>query len=92
MIVRHFCLTKFLVQAYLEFFIPKHFAEALKHVLPAYPQVLYHMINKCGNADYTNADRNFPNAVTWGIFPGKEVIQPTVVDPLSFINWKVKIV
>lgn len=30
-----------------------------------------------------------PNAVTWGVFPGKEIIQPTVVDPISFVSWKV---
>ncbi len=28
------------------------------------------------------------NAVTWGVFPGREVIQPTVVDPVSFRSWK----
>ena len=73
----------------MEFFISKRFAEALKLVLPKYPQVHYHMINKGGTEDFTNADRNYPNAVTWGIFAGKEVIQPTVVDPISFIVWKV---
>lgn len=31
-----------------------------------------------------------PNAVTWGIFPGREIVQPTVVDPVSFIYWKVR--
>jgi methylenetetrahydrofolate reductase (NADPH) len=30
-----------------------------------------------------------PNAVTWGVFPGMEIIQPTVVDPISFLSWKV---
>lgn len=49
------------------------------------------MISKSGDKDYTNADRNAPNAVTWGIFPGKEIIQPTVVDPVSFLYWKVNI-
>jgi methylenetetrahydrofolate reductase (NADPH) len=29
-----------------------------------------------------------PIAVTWGVFPGKEIIQPTVVDPESFHFWK----
>ena len=29
------------------------------------------------------------NAVTWGVFPGKEILQPTVVDPISFGVWKV---
>lgn len=38
----------------------------------------------------TNAPELQPNAVTWGIFPGREIIQPTVVDPISFMFWKVK--
>ncbi|GBG32138.1 Methylenetetrahydrofolate reductase [Hondaea fermentalgiana] len=28
------------------------------------------------------------NAVTWGVFPGREIIQPTVVDTESFRVWK----
>lgn len=28
------------------------------------------------------------NAVTWGVFPGREIVQPTVVDPASFRTWK----
>jgi len=27
-------------------------------------------------------------AVTWGVFPGKEIVQPTVVDPESFMVWR----
>lgn len=38
----------------------------------------------------TNAPEMQPNAVTWGIFPGREIVQPTVVDPVSFMYWKVK--
>nr|XP_028572123.1 methylenetetrahydrofolate reductase-like [Podarcis muralis] len=38
----------------------------------------------------TNAHEMQPNAVTWGIFPGREIIQPTVVDPVSFMYWKVR--
>lgn len=37
----------------------------------------------------TNAHDMQPNAVTWGIFPGREIVQPTVVDPVSFMFWKV---
>ena len=32
--------------------------------------------------------RYSPIAVTWGVFPGKEILQPTVVDPISFNFWK----
>ena len=27
-------------------------------------------------------------AVTWGVFPGKEIMQPTIVDTRSFFIWK----
>lgn len=37
----------------------------------------------------TNSDELSPIAVTWGVFPGKEIYQPTVVDPISFESWKV---
>lgn len=81
-----------LFQAYLEFFVKPEYAEALKRILPKYePRVNYHIINRDGNEDYTNADRQTPNGVTWGIFPGKEIVQPTVVDPVSFLVWKVSL-
>ena len=37
----------------------------------------------------SNVGHSSVNAVTWGVFPGKEVVQPTVVDPHSFSVWKV---
>lgn len=36
----------------------------------------------------SNVGPDAVNAVTWGVFPGKEIIQPTVVDPKSFMVWK----
>uniref|UniRef100_A0A1I7WPC6 SCP domain-containing protein n=1 Tax=Heterorhabditis bacteriophora TaxID=37862 RepID=A0A1I7WPC6_HETBA len=35
-----------------------------------------------------NGEATTPIAVTWGVFPGAEIAQPTVVDPLSFRAWK----
>jgi methylenetetrahydrofolate reductase (NADPH) len=29
------------------------------------------------------------NAVTWGVFPGKEIIQSTIIEQESFLTWKV---
>lgn len=29
------------------------------------------------------------NAVTWGVFPGKEIIQTTIIERESFMSWKV---
>ena len=42
-----------------------------------------------GKEDVTNADVYSPNAVTWGVFPGSQIVQPTVVDPVAFQFWKV---
>lgn len=61
---------------------------ALKSILADYPRVNFHIMNYEGSEDYTNCDTNTPIAVTWGVFPGREVIQPTVVDPKSFKIWK----
>lgn len=40
--------------------------------------------------DVTNCSPNNAIAVTWGVFPGKEIMQPTVVDPVAFTHWKVQ--
>jgi methylenetetrahydrofolate reductase (NADPH) len=36
----------------------------------------------------TNTHSDGPNAVTWGVFPGKEIVQPTIVEAVSFMAWK----
>ncbi|XP_013384814.1 methylenetetrahydrofolate reductase-like [Lingula anatina] len=75
-------------KAYLEFFVSKEKVDCLKEILPEYPLVNYHIVNCTGEADYTNCDEHKPIAVTWGVFPGREIIQPTVVDPVAFKAWK----
>jgi len=76
-------------KAYLEFFTCPKKTEALKKILPKYPQINYHIINKSGEKDYTNCHKYRPLAVTWGVFPNSEIIQPTVVDPVTFKKvWK----
>jgi len=74
-------------KAYLEFFTSRENMLCLKEVLEEFPQINYHIINH-QEEDYTNSDQLEPIAVTWGVFPGKEVVQPTVVDPVAFKCWK----
>ncbi|KAM8926956.1 methylenetetrahydrofolate reductase (NADPH) [Pelodytes ibericus] len=75
-------------KAYLEFFTSSEMVTALIKVLKRYePRVNYHIVN-VHSKNITNATDLQPNAVTWGIFPGREIIQPTVVDPVSFMSWK----
>ena len=50
-----------------------------------------HVILSQGKEDVTNANVYSSNAVTWGVFPGSEILQPTVVDPIAFQFWKVRV-
>ena len=36
----------------------------------------------------TNTDEGAANTVTWGVFPGKEIVQPTIIAEVSFCAWK----
>ena len=43
----------------------------------------------CQGGFMTNMDEGAANTVTWGIFPGKEIVQPTIIEEVSFRAWKV---
>lgn len=49
--------------------------------------ITYQAINAAG-VERLNVDKDDVNAVTWGVFKGKEVVQPTVVDHKAFVIWK----
>lgn len=75
-------------QAYLEFFVaPLQLNMLIEHISRD-QNITYYAINKHGDLRTNNSSEG-PNAVTWGIFPGKEVIQPTIVEAVSFMAWKV---
>ncbi|KAG1876427.1 methylenetetrahydrofolate reductase-domain-containing protein [Suillus subalutaceus] len=74
-------------KAYLEFFVSPQLLELLLAHIERDSNMTYYVINKQGDLR-TNTHSDGPNAVTWGIFPGKEIIQPTVVEALSFMAWK----
>ena len=40
------------------------------------------------SCDTDNLSVSRANAVTWGIFPGREVLQPTIVEKESFVAWR----
>ncbi|CAL1404731.1 unnamed protein product [Linum trigynum] len=74
-------------KAYLEFFCSKEKLDALVGKWKVIPQLTYIAVNKSGNS-ISNVKNGSVNAVTWGVFPAKEILQPTVVDPTSFGVWK----
>jgi len=73
-------------KAYLEFFTSPVNLQKLKNLFPKYPSLDYQAVaakgDQCGNLAGIAA-------VTWGAWPGSEIKQPTIVDPLVFCNiWK----
>lgn len=74
-------------KAYLEFFVSPMLLSPLIRRIERDPRITYYAVNKQGDLR-TNTHSEGPNAVTWGVFPGKEIVQPTIVEAVSFIAWK----
>ncbi len=63
--------------------------EAFKKLLPrlqASPSLTWVATNKAGDAS-SSASASGVSAVSWGVFPGKEVVQPYVFDRASALAW-----
>ncbi|KAK7056405.1 methylenetetrahydrofolate reductase (NAD(P)H) met13 [Paramarasmius palmivorus] len=74
-------------KAYLEFFVQPALLTTLLSHIERDSNITYYAINKRGDLR-TNTHSEGPNAVTWGVFPGKEIVQPTIVEAVSFMAWK----
>lgn len=74
-------------KAYLELFLHPDLYPQLMQRLQQHPSLTYYAVTKSGELK-TNAPGDGPNAVTWGVFPGKEIVQPTIVESVSFLAWR----
>ncbi|PHT57638.1 Methylenetetrahydrofolate reductase 1 [Capsicum baccatum] len=74
-------------KAYLEFFCSLEMLTAVVEKCKAFPFLTYMVVNKKGNF-FSNVHQTDVNAVTWGVFPAKEIVQPTIFYPASFMVWK----
>lgn len=74
-------------KAYVELLISPQLISELIVRIERNPNMTYYAVTKDGDLR-TNAATEGPNAVTWGVFPGKEIVQPTIVETISFLAWK----
>ncbi|CAI5758537.1 unnamed protein product [Candida verbasci] len=81
---------------YLEFFCHKDYICNLLNKIDAFNSkqgdstsaiISYYVVDKDGNLSSNCQDEDI-NAVTWGVFPGEEILQPTIVEKTSFLAWK----
>jgi len=79
-------------KAYIEFFTsPTLLAKISDFIKLKYPTLTYLAVDFKGNLQSSSlydTEHRITTAVTWGVFPGKEILQPTVVDTNSFVVWK----
>ena len=87
-------------KAFVEFFLPSADWKALEQKLKS-PElkdlICFYAVNARGDftssdtAHSDDADGEPPeastNAVTWGVFPGKEIVTPTIIEEVSFRAW-----
>jgi methylenetetrahydrofolate reductase (NADPH) len=75
-------------KAYLEVLVsPDYIAEVLMRI-ERDDEFTFYAVNKNGDLKTNAPSDGGPNAVTWGVFPGKEIVQPTIVETVSFLAWK----
>jgi methylenetetrahydrofolate reductase (NADPH) len=74
-------------KAYLELFVPPDIVDQVIRRIERRPGLTFYSVERAGNLR-TNALSDAPNAVTWGVFAGQEIIQPTIVETISFLAWK----
>ena len=85
-------------KAFAEFFLPSADWAALSEKLKSPPladSICFYAANAAGDfvtSDSTGeaAERTVAastNAVTWGVFPGKEIVTPTIIEEVSFKAW-----
>ena len=78
-------------KAFVEFFVPSSEVEKIEDKLMALKggeQISMYAGNRRGEFR-TNTTKDAVNAVTWGVFPGQEIVQSTIIEETSFLAWKV---
>jgi len=72
-------------KAFVEFFVSSQDWQRLKGQLVKDEQFTYFAANAAGEIQATDEDS--VNPVTWGSFPSKEIVSPTIIESMSFKAW-----
>lgn len=70
---------------YCEFFCSPDLVHALMNVIQKHPPMNLYAVNSSGEQIQTSAGG--VTALTWGVFPNREIVQPTIFDPDVFLVW-----
>ena len=74
-------------KAFVEFFASESQWTTIKEKIKGDSQISYYAGTRRGRYE-SNMESSTSNAVTWGVFPGKEIAQPTIIEEESFKAWR----
>ena len=73
-------------KAYVECFTSPQNLKLLMELCGKRPNLQFYAVDVAGNT-YSNGSKK-ATALTWGVFPNNEILQPTIFDPNTFLVWK----
>lgn len=82
-------------KAYCECFVdPSKTKKLIDFIQSHCPSMTLYAVNNLGEELGTNRDNHYGSnsrggltALTWGVFPDREIVQPTIFDPKTFLVW-----
>jgi len=73
-------------KSYVEFFTSPKYLKLLLQSVNLFPTLTLHAIDSRGEM-HASHEHCGTAALTWGVFPNKEILQPTVFNPETFTVW-----
>jgi len=74
-------------KAYFECFVSPEKANVLTQMVTNHPSINMYAINNDGQDLRVGVEEGGVTALTWGVFPNREILQPTIFDPDIFAVW-----
>ena len=74
-------------KAYCECFVSPQNANKLVTMVTDNPTMNLYAVNNFGHELYVGVEEGGVTALTWGVFPNREILQPTIFDPSTFLIW-----
>lgn len=75
-------------KAYVECFAsPRNTEKLFTTMLKDHPTMNLYAINAAGKEMRAGLSEGGTTALTWGVFPSREIVQPTIFDPQAFCVW-----
>lgn len=74
-------------KAYIECFVSPDKANRLTRMVTDHPYMNMYAVNYAGQELRVGVEEGGVTALTWGVFPNREILQPTIFSPDAFLVW-----